>query len=293
MSAPTAPSQIGQGTSLSQVVGNPVRRPSTSWTFLTEAPLHDFPIRDEILFQSLRLAADMEICEVGLGTGFTPFWLASQVRSYTGIDVSAATVDRLRQDLKHLKNAEFVCADLASPEVPAVVTRRFDVVYGLDVFEYVPKPGVCLRNLAAMLRPGGMLLLSYPNVPPPRGDGVTWFEQQGDLETLIAGAGFSRWVVSELRLRPWARRVYMLLHEWPIHLYRGRNRAAKAGCPQVYEQTWAFQHGQQLQRYRPYLHSYWAVLGVLVRMSGPVYGEYGLTPGQSMLGRQVLIRAWK
>ena len=38
-----------------------------------------------------------------------------------------------------------------------------------------------------------MLLLSYPNVPPPRGDGVTWFERQQDLEGVIAGAGFSRW----------------------------------------------------------------------------------------------------
>ena len=83
-------------------------------------------------------------------------------------------------ELQHLENAEFVCADLAKPDVPDLIAKRFDVVYGLDVFEYVPNPEVCLQNLARILQPGGMMLLSYPNVPPPRGDGVTWFEQKQD-----------------------------------------------------------------------------------------------------------------
>ena len=141
MNVPAASSQVEQ-VRVPRPGGARVQRPSLSHDFLTKAPLHDFPIRDEMLFQYLPLAAEMDVCEIGLGTGFTPFWLASQVRSYCGVDVSAATVERLRHELQHLTNAEFVCADLASPEVPSVVARHFDVIYGLDVFEYVPRPGV-------------------------------------------------------------------------------------------------------------------------------------------------------
>lgn len=291
----TAPSyQVEQGGTAKAVVPA-VRRPRTSWALLTQAPLHDFPVRDEILFQYLPLQPEMDVAEVGLGTGFTSCWLAGQARSYTGIDVSAATVDRLRMELQHLENAEFVCADLAKPDVPNQVAKRFDVVYGLDVFEYVPNPEVCLQNLARILQPEGMVLLSYPNVPPPRGDGVTWFEQKSTLEGLLSAAGFSRFEILELRLRPWATKVYALFHEWPIGLYRNRHKAERATeeRPQIYEDTWAFQNGQRLNRYRTVLHGSWAMLGALMRACGPVYESHGVSSDQSMLGRQLLIRAWK
>lgn len=272
-----------------------IRRPRTSWALLTQAPLHDFPVRDEILLQYLPLRPEMDVAEVGLGTGFTSCWLAAQARSYTGIDVSMATVERLRVELQHLGNAEFVCADLAKPDVPDLIAKRFDVVYGLDVFEYVPEPKVCLQNLARILQPGGTMLLSYPNVPPPRGDGVTWFEQKQALEALLIAAGFGRFEIVELRLRPWAAKVYGTLHEWPIGLYRNRHKAERAteDRPQIYEDTWAFQNGQRLNRYRTVLHGSWAVLGALMRLFGPVYESHEVSNDENMLGRQLMIRAWK
>ena len=292
----TAPSyQVEQQGGAKGGAAPSIRRPRTSWALLTQAPLHDFPVRDEILLQYLPLQPEMDVAEVGVGTGFTSCWLAGQARSYTGIDVSAATVERLRTELQHLGNAEFFCADLAKPDVPNLIAKRFDIVYGLDVFEYVPNPEICLQNLARILQPSGMMLLSYPNVPPPRGDGVTWFEQKGALEALIAAAGFHRWEITELRLRPWAKAVYTLLHEWPIGLYRSRHRAKRTSeeRPQIYEDTWAFQNGQRLNRYRTLLHLSWAVLGVLMRLCGPVYGSHELSGDQNLLGRQLLIRAWK
>lgn len=273
--------------------GAPPRRPRSSWQFLNTAPLHDFPVRDEILFQYLTLSPEMDVAEAGLGTGFTGCWMAPQVRSYTGIDVSAATVDRLHQELGHLKNAEFFCADLAKPAVAQKIGKRFHVVYGIDVFEYVPNPDVCLRNLAELLLPDGMLLLSYPNVPPPRGDGVTWFERRSTLEELLSGAGFSRWEISELRLRAWPSFAFRVFHEWPISLYRSRHKAERGERPQIYEDTWAFQNGQRLGRYRAGLHAAWAGLSVMMRLTGRAYADTPVAAGDNMLGRQLLIRAWK
>ena len=219
--------------------------------------------------------------------------MAPQARSYCGIDVSAATVERLRGELKHLENAEFFCADFAEPGVARLLGKRFDAVYGIDVFEYVPNPDVCLRNFADLLLPGGMLLLSYPNVPPPRGDGVTWFESRQALESLLAGAGFARWEIRELRLRPWPSFVFRVFHEWPIHLYRSRHKTERGERPQIYEDTWAFQNGQRLGRYRASLHAAWSVLGGMMRLTGRAYADYPVSSDVSMLGRQLLIRAWK
>jgi SAM-dependent methyltransferase len=201
----TAPSyQVEQQGGAKGGAAPSIRRPRTSWALLTQAPLHDFPVRDEILLQYLPLQPEMDVAEVGVGTGFTSCWLAGQARSYTGIDVSAATVERLRTKLQHLGNAEFF-------------------------------------------------------------------------------------------LRPWAKAVYTLLHEWPIGLYRSRHRAKRTSeeRPQIYEDTWAFQNGQRLNRYRTLLHLSWAVLGVLMRLCGPVYGSHELSGDQNLLGRQLLIRAWK
>ena len=46
-------------------------RPSARLSDLWKAPLHDFPIRDEILYQYLPLARDMDVLEVGPGSGVT------------------------------------------------------------------------------------------------------------------------------------------------------------------------------------------------------------------------------
>ena len=43
----------------------------------------------------------------------------------------------------------------------------------------------------------------------------------------------------------------------------------------------------------PFLHGSWAVLGALMRLFGPVYESHEVSSDQNMLGRQLLIRAWK
>ena len=74
----TAPSYQVEQSDAAQVGCVPsIRRPRTSWALLTQAPLHDFPVRDEILFQYLPLQPEMDVAEVGLGTGFTSCWLAA------------------------------------------------------------------------------------------------------------------------------------------------------------------------------------------------------------------------
>ncbi len=156
------------------------------------------------------------------------------------------------------------------------------------MFEYVTDPAACLRNLASVLRSGGQLFLSFPNVPPPVGDGVTWFTDLSALETMLGAAGFERWEIFAVRPRRFAGAVYTVLHEWPLRAYR-RLRAGNAHArPQIYEATWAFQHRRRLLRAKVGLHLYWALLGCVMRRGGDVFVSEPVGPP---LGRQLVIRA--
>ena len=279
---------------LPQLPSKFLQRPSTSWSLLSDSPLHDLPVRDEILLQYLPVRPDMDVAEVGCGAGFSVFWFAPQVRSYTAVDIAAPLIRKLRAELGQLKNTRFVCADLGEPGLLKLLGRRFDLVYGLDVFEYVHNAATCLRNLASILSPGGMMFLSYPNIRPPRGDGVTWIETRKTLSWLIERAGFKEWEIVEVRLRPWAQAIFGLLHEWPIQVYRHHHRDERASDerPRSYDDTWAFRHGYRMHGRRVLLHGLWIAIGDLMRLFGPVYAEHIVFPDDTLLGRQLLIRAW-
>lgn len=268
-----------------------IRRPSSRFSDIWSAPLHDFPIRDEILFQFLPLSPQMDVLEIGPGSGFTAFRLARQVRRMTLVDVSSNALEDVRAHLGQIPNLDFVCADLSLPGLVARVGQEFDVAFGLDVFEYVVDPGACLKNLAAVLRPGGQLFLSYPNVPPPVGDGVTYFSCQQDLDQLLDKAGFARWEIFAVRLRPFATEVYRALHEWPLRLYRRLRGSNRGSRPQIYERTWAFQQRQKFSRLKVPVHAFWAFLGQAMRLGGDVFvGDPELNGN---MRHQLVIRAWK
>ena len=53
--------------------------------------------------------------------------------------------------------------DLARDDPP--VARRFDAIFFSEVIEHLPVPGhIVLRRLGALLRPGGLLICSTPNL---------------------------------------------------------------------------------------------------------------------------------
>lgn len=266
--------------------------PSLRWSDLWEAPLHDFPIRDEILYQYLPLSRESEVLEIGPGSGFTAFRLARRVRRLTLVDVADAAVLELQQRLRSLSNVRCVCADVTQREfLERVPPASFDAAFGLDVFEYVTDPEACLKNLAASLRPGGQLLLTFPNVPPPVGDGVTYFTREADVSALLARGGFSRWHVFAVRPRSWAALAHRWLHDLPLRAYRRTRPGDRHARPQTYEATWAFQHRNRLQPYKVALHVLWACLGWVMRMPGPVFVP--LSSSSGILNQQLVIRAWR
>jgi 2-polyprenyl-3-methyl-5-hydroxy-6-metoxy-1,4-benzoquinol methylase len=270
----------------------PLRRPSLAWTLRGAAPVHDFPIRDEILFQFTPPISDGEYLEIGAGSGYTAYCLARQTDHLTIADYAEVTLADLRGKLGTIRNISFAQADLSKPNLDHSLGNSFDFIYGLDMFEYVPDAQCGLTNIASLLRPGGVMFMTFPNQLPPKGDGVTWYSTLDELETQLRAAGFSRWDIFTVNQSAYASAVYAVMHEWPLFLYRWlRGSDSKVDLPQTYEETWAFKNRGKLQTIKPLIHSYWALLSIVLKVGGRVFRASTAT--QDLLGHQLVIRAWK
>ena len=283
---------VANSTATSTLPAQPLRRPSFLWTLRGAAPVHDFPIRDEILFQFAPPISAGKYLEIGAGSGYTAYCLARQADQLTIADFAEVTLADLRGKLGAIQNIGFAQADLSKPNLAQELGNTFDFMYGLDMFEYVPDAQCGLTNIASLLRPGGVMFMTFPNRLPPKGDGVTWYSTLGELEAQLREAGFSRWEVFTVKQSAYASAVYTVMHEWPLFLYRRlRGSATHEDLPQTYEETWAFKNRSKLQAVKPLIHSYWALLNLVLKLGGPIFGASAAT--QDLLGNQLVIRAWK
>jgi SAM-dependent methyltransferase len=250
-------------------VQSPIGRPSYILSDIWKAPLHDFPIRDEILCQYLPLEPAMDLLEIGPGSGLTAFRLSRKVRHLTLVDVSAGNIRALEQRLAGVANVRLVCADAGEPELARQLGNTFDAVYGLEVFAYIRSQQNCLRNIAGVLRLGGQLLVQFPNYRQAnQHPQLNFFQSREEIDWLFQKAGFTEWNVWALQLRPYARFLFQHFARRPLLLYRRWNKRREYDHAVIYEQTWAFQHHNRLERLKPFLHGAWVLLSAVLRAGG-------------------------
>ncbi|MGX1198461.1 class I SAM-dependent methyltransferase [Parvibaculum sp. MBR-TMA-1.3b-4.2] len=154
--------------------------------------------------------------DVGCGFGFVPdFWSKSGRGEAIGLELAA-----YGKVGKRLLGAEIHHEYLA--ECEAIRGRKFDFVYSSEVIEHVRDPQGFLKELAGVLAPEGMVMLTTPSASCVRKDfeetrlhsalspGFHYFLLSAErLETLLEAAGFAFHVVEDNgeRLTAWASRV--------------------------------------------------------------------------------------
>ena len=78
---------------------------------------------------------DLRILDVGCGSGFyTEFWKARSVREYTGLDISANSVNKLSGQYPEFR---FVQGDIAADHLYSRGSEPFDVVTVFDVLYHI------------------------------------------------------------------------------------------------------------------------------------------------------------
>jgi 2-polyprenyl-3-methyl-5-hydroxy-6-metoxy-1,4-benzoquinol methylase len=88
----------------------------------------------------------------------SPDWLHENLRRHAARCVG---VDVLEEEVAYLKakGYEVVCGDITKAPIPA----KFDVIIAGEVLEHLDAPGMFMKNCAAMLNPGGRLVITVPN----------------------------------------------------------------------------------------------------------------------------------
>jgi 2-polyprenyl-3-methyl-5-hydroxy-6-metoxy-1,4-benzoquinol methylase len=112
--------------------------------------------------------------DLGAGEGRTTVWLAERGWQVTAVDFSDVGLERGRQRFEALgvpDAVEWVCADLMEYDPTGAATQGYDLV--LLMFVHLPPADRrrLLRQAAAMLNPGGMVLVAgYHPVDVPTGE---------------------------------------------------------------------------------------------------------------------------
>jgi SAM-dependent methyltransferase len=106
-------------------------------------------------------SSDRTILEVGIGPGRITQDLSERGSHIVGIDLDDRMVRHVRNKTKTRKNVDLAVAD---GQVLPFREGAFDAVICIRVMKYFRSPAKGLSEMGATLRPGGKLILEYPNL---------------------------------------------------------------------------------------------------------------------------------
>jgi SAM-dependent methyltransferase len=180
--------------------------------------------RRRIIAGLLRALPGARLLDVGCGDGELLLWLKRQLPALTsvaGADLSSETVKRNRA---RWPDTDFHVLDVARGSL----RKTFDIVVCSEVIEHIEDRGAVFANLAAMLAPGGYLLVTCPAgrlYPTERRFGHVSHPTISELDAYAVRAGLRR-----MRAENWGFPLYKALKwatninpEWALkHFASGR-----------------------------------------------------------------------
>jgi 2-polyprenyl-6-hydroxyphenyl methylase/3-demethylubiquinone-9 3-methyltransferase len=133
-------------------------------------PLHDLnPVRAAYVAARVKLPG-ARIADVGCGGGLLSEALAKSGAQVTGIDMGEKVIEIARL---HLHESKLETPDLhvdyrvqSSAELASSEPESFDAVCCMELIEHVPDPAALVNDLARMVKPGGVVVMSTLNRTP-------------------------------------------------------------------------------------------------------------------------------
>jgi 2-polyprenyl-3-methyl-5-hydroxy-6-metoxy-1,4-benzoquinol methylase len=100
------------------------------------------------------------ILDFGCGSGVMLPFLAQHSKHVTAIDIDLVPLEHVKKHIPLAENIQVLDANQTS--LSHLAPRSFDLINALDVLEHVADLQRTLRELLALLKPGGHLLVSGP-----------------------------------------------------------------------------------------------------------------------------------
>ena len=106
---------------------------------------------------ALGLLAGKDVLDIACGEGYGSAMLAAEARSVIGIDNAAKVVAHARKTYKKSTNLTFEVGDAKA--IP-LDDQSVDVVVSFETIEHLAEQDEMLAQIARVLRPGGLLIIS-------------------------------------------------------------------------------------------------------------------------------------
>lgn len=107
-----------------------------------------------------QLCRDCSVLDVACGEGYGAAMVADVARKVVGVDVSVEAIQHAKNQYNQLSKLEFIVASCESLPFP---DASFDFAISFETIEHIEKQKEFISELARVLRPDGMLVLSSPN----------------------------------------------------------------------------------------------------------------------------------
>lgn len=117
---------------------------------------------EKLVFSTLPkiLHSEMNVLEIGAGTGRFTLEIAPKVRRIVAADFSSCMLEQMSKKLQDagITNVEQCCGDFMQLDF----TEQFDFIVSFSALEYIKDPEL-FAKIAGLLKPGGQLLFTFPH----------------------------------------------------------------------------------------------------------------------------------
>lgn len=129
---------------------------------------HSFNVRRRRVYELLPHAPGARLLDVGCGPGVMVGDLVTRGFDLYGVDISERMIEECRSRFPQLDAGRFSVGRVQDLRFPS---ESFDVVLCVGVVEYLEDDGEAIREMARVLKPGGVAIITLPNRRSPF---VTW-----------------------------------------------------------------------------------------------------------------------